>query len=610
MASDDPYSNDPEYLATPLVSPIPPPTPLARHQQQLQQQHPQQYDHRSSSRPEPPTTHRDHRPSAPPALPAPVFRNDKPITHQQPVQWISSDAGVEDGGWLDKLAVVVSKVGELDYGLFCDPDVVTELFKTKTKISVIVPHDLYRARCRANPYEAIGKSVFVNRSAVKMANLDAACGLLRPWPSPPLEAGAADEAGTAEAHANAFTFADICAGPGGFAEYILWRSVQQPGGFQCRGWGMTLRGPQDFALADMNPDLHATERFTPIYGADNTGDIYKEVNIIAFAEKVQRETADRGGGGVDLVTADGGLNVDGDELHQEDHLRQLVLCQVLTMFLTLRKGGDFAIKVFDLYAPFTVQLVYILFRHFTKIAIVKPFTSRPANAERYIVCKSLKSAPSQRLVDHLFAVNARLSELKPDGAANVVVESSHTVTQPGFLPRAVRIERGMEEVSGIMDLNVVLSDQSFMDRIKASNNKLSMCQKEALAELYRYASDRAKPTYDQVGISRRCLQEWKLPVPPEDPQRRDMRHEAQQQQQYRRERDERDSHNRTPHHHGRERDQHRFSPYGRSSNDGRDGDARRDDGRNRRDQPRYGGGGGDAYRSGSGGGSHRPQNYR
>ncbi|KAJ3169124.1 FtsJ methyltransferase domain-containing protein 2 [Geranomyces variabilis] len=607
MASDDPYSNDPEYMATPLVSPIPPPTPLARHQhQQQQQQYSQQNNHRSSSRPEPPATHRDHhRPSAPAAPQAPAFRNDKQITHQQPVQWISSNAGVEDGGWLDKLTVVVTKVGELDYGLFCDQDVVTELFKTKTKISVIVPHDLHRARSRANPYEAIGKSVFVNRSAVKMANLDAACGLLRPPPA--REAGAETEAGTKE---DVFTFADICAGPGGFAEYVLWRSVQQSGGFRCRGWGMTLRGPQDFALADMNPDLHATERFTPIYGADDSGDIYKEANIRAFAAQVQCETADRGTGGVDLVTADGGLNVDGDELHQEDHLRQLVLCQVITMFLTLREGGDFAVKVFDLYAPFTVQLVYILFRHFTKVAIVKPFTSRPANAERYIVCKGLKAAASQRLVDHLFAVNARLNELKPDGAGNAKVVSSHTVPQPGFLPRAVRMERGMDEVSGIMDMDVVLSDKSFMDRIKASNNKLSMWQKEALAELYRYASDRAKPTYDQVSISRSCLQEWRLPMPPEDPQRRDMRHEEQQQQQHRRERDERDNNNRAHHHHhGREREQHRFSPYGRSNSNG-SGDARRDDGRNGRDQQRYGGGGGDAYRGGSGRGGHRPQNYR
>ncbi|KAJ3159238.1 FtsJ methyltransferase domain-containing protein 2 [Geranomyces michiganensis] len=582
---NDPYSNDPEYQATPLVSPIPPPAPYARRQQQQQQRGPA--GPAASSRPEPPhnavrgdpTHNRDHRPSGPPA---PVFRNDKLISHQQPVQWMSSTAGVEDGGWLDKLAVVVTKVGELDYSLFSDPDVVAELFKTKTKISVIVPHDLHRARSRANPYEAIGKSVFVNRSAVKMANLDAACGLLQRPPRVADEAG-----GNNSGDAELFTFADICSGPGGFTEYILWRAAQS-GGFSCHGWGMTLRGPQDFALADMKPDLHATERFTPFYGADDTGDIYKESNIRAFAAHVQDATSGRG---VNLVTADGGFNIDGDELHQEDHLRQLVLCQILTMFLTLREGGDFCVKVFDLYAPFTVQLLYVLFRHFTKVAVVKPLTSRPANAERYIVCRGLRATASQTLIDHLFAVNTRLSELKPDGAGSAEVVSSHAVQQPGFLPRAVRIERGMDEVSGIMDLDVVLSDKPFMERIKASNNKLSMWQKEALAELYRYASDRGKPIYDQVSISRRCLQEWKLPAPPETPQRQHEEHRHPQYDDLRR--------REQPHHErgdNRSNYAHRFSPYGRS--DGRDG---RSNGRD----PRQGD---EAYR-GSGGG-HRPQNYR
>ena len=32
-------------------------------------------------------------------------------------------------------------------------------------------------------------------------------------------------------------FADICAGPGGFSEYVLWRK-----GWQAKGFGFTLRG--------------------------------------------------------------------------------------------------------------------------------------------------------------------------------------------------------------------------------------------------------------------------------------------------------------------------------------------------------------------------------
>jgi len=32
--------------------------------------------------------------------------------------------------------------------------------------------DFLQARNRANPYEAVGRSIFINRAAVKMANMD------------------------------------------------------------------------------------------------------------------------------------------------------------------------------------------------------------------------------------------------------------------------------------------------------------------------------------------------------------------------------------------------------------------------------------------------------
>jgi cap1 methyltransferase len=40
-------------------------------------------------------------------------------------------------------------------------------------------------------------------------------------------------------------FADVCAGPGGFSEYVLWRKK-----WKSKGFGFTLRGPCDFKLED------------------------------------------------------------------------------------------------------------------------------------------------------------------------------------------------------------------------------------------------------------------------------------------------------------------------------------------------------------------------
>ena len=41
-------------------------------------------------------------------------------------------------------------------------------------------------------------------------------------------------------------------------------------------------------------------------------------------------------------------------------------------------------KTFDLFTPFSVGLVYLLYRAFDEVYIFKPVTSRPANSERYM----------------------------------------------------------------------------------------------------------------------------------------------------------------------------------------------------------------------------------
>ena len=103
-------------------------------------------------------------------------------------------------------------------------------------------------------------------------------------------------------------------------------------------------------------------------------------NIRHFAGMINDETGDVG---VDLLTCDGGFAVDGDENFQEELLRQLVLDQFLMGLMVIRQGGAFVCKIFDAFTPVTVALLYILYREFDRISIVKPYTSRPANSERY-----------------------------------------------------------------------------------------------------------------------------------------------------------------------------------------------------------------------------------
>jgi cap1 methyltransferase len=90
-------------------------------------------------------------------------------------------------------------------------------------------------------------------------------------------------------------FADVCAGPGGFTEYILWKK-----GWSAKGFGFTLRGGNDFKLEDFY--AASTETFEPCYGKDDDGDVYKPENIAHFRNHVLKNTD---GQGVHFMMADG-----------------------------------------------------------------------------------------------------------------------------------------------------------------------------------------------------------------------------------------------------------------------------------------------------------------
>lgn len=91
-------------------------------------------------------------------------------------------------------------------------------------------------------------------------------------------------------------FADICAGPGGFTEYLL---SQRP--LTSCGYGFTLKGKDDFKKERMI--MGPAECFIPHYGVHEDGDIYRNANIDSFADFVRKNSGQPAG--LDLVTADG-----------------------------------------------------------------------------------------------------------------------------------------------------------------------------------------------------------------------------------------------------------------------------------------------------------------
>ena len=157
-----------------------------------------------------------------------------------------------------------------------------------------------------------------------------------------------------------------------------------------------------------NPEVHI------IYGADGTGDIYNPENILFLhnemrkvcgedivEDKVENNTTDSSG--AQLITADGGFDFSVDYNYQEQSSCKLIFSQILGAIKCQRKGGTFVCKFFDINLFFTTEMLYLLYSLYETVYIYKPFTSRIANSEKYIICTNFQKI-EPKLCESLFNV--------------------------------------------------------------------------------------------------------------------------------------------------------------------------------------------------------------
>ncbi|KAL9657571.1 hypothetical protein ABK040_000998 [Willaertia magna] len=353
----------------------------------------------------------------------------------------------------------------LNMSTFTNINLANEILKIKSEFDELNDKLFIDARFRTNPYERIGKSIFQNRAAVKLANIDSLVDLTSNEGLPRIEG-----------EDDVLYFADICAGPGGFTEYLYYR-------FKCekaKGFGLTLKNEKDdWKLERFNKES-PHDNFEICYGKDGTGDITKNENMKEFQKLIFNKTNNRG---VALVTGDGGFCVEGVENSQEFLLQQLILCQVITGLLILRKGGTFVCKLFDLNTWFSTSIIYILYTQFEKTTIIKPFSSRPANSERYIVCKDLKEFQPSFILNYLLEINENL-------------------------------QNNQHLISSLVDINIMKNDLEFANYLTYSNESIAKNQLISLEHIKKGVEDKYLDLYEtQMKVRDHCLQDWNLPNP-------------------------------------------------------------------------------------------------
>lgn len=237
--------------------------------------------------------------------------------------------------------------------------------------------EFQQARGSCNPFEDLHlDGMFLNRAGIKLANIDALVHF-----------------SLTHCEGGYFTFVDLCGAPGGFSEYLMKRCQSLPSIHSCRGWGMSLRGMNEhghgapWKLQHMIDDTTNTGTHTHYEicnGTDGTGDVYLWTNVEALAQVVNEK--------VDLVVADGGFDAQRNAECQEEVACKIIACQASAALVLLKKGGTFVMKMFGFQTSIIRRMMKELVMEFDKITVVKPISSRPASAERYVVFQGFKGA--------------------------------------------------------------------------------------------------------------------------------------------------------------------------------------------------------------------------
>jgi 23S rRNA U2552 (ribose-2'-O)-methylase RlmE/FtsJ len=265
--------------------------------------------------------------------------------------------------------------------IFISPSLHKYLTKIKEEIDkYIIQWD--SAKKIINPYEfihshiynqkqAVAKTRPISRSYFKFIEISQMLSILDKFISKPI------------------TSFHLAEGPGGFIEAISHLRKRNDDQY----YGMTL-------LSENNnvPGWKKSQHFigkhpnvTIVEGEGKDGDLLNPVNLKYCANKF--------GNSMEIITGDGGFDYSIDFNKQELLSTKLIFSQMCYALVLQKKGGNFILKMFDIFFHVSCQMIYVLNCFYEKVYIVKPNTSRFANSERYIVAKHFKFSNTQHYVE-------------------------------------------------------------------------------------------------------------------------------------------------------------------------------------------------------------------
>lgn len=176
---------------------------------------------------------------------------------------------------------------------------------------------------------------------------------------------------------NSFHLAE---GPGGFIEALSYFRKNDSDTY----YGMTLINNSNDVPKWKKNEIYLSihKNIVLEYGKDKTGNLYSKENLLYIYDRYKHS--------MNFITGDGGFDYSVNFNNQEEDSLNLIFSQIIYAICLQKKHGSFVLKLFDTFTTLSVQFIFLLNYLYDEIYIIKPVTSRPANSEKYIICKNFR----------------------------------------------------------------------------------------------------------------------------------------------------------------------------------------------------------------------------
>lgn len=155
-----------------------------------------------------------------------------------------------------------------------------------------------------------------------------------------------------------------------------------------------------------------------IKGYLERGDLldYENINILKSLSKY------------DIITSDGGFDDNHDYNKKEEQHLNLIKAEIEYGIECCNENGHFIVKIFDMFNENTFELIGKLYSHFKNVIIYKPYTSRPTNSEKYVICKYKRIRPNEYNKKKLFSMLYNINHIFVENQCDILSKSLECCT--------------------------------------------------------------------------------------------------------------------------------------------------------------------------------------